>query len=179
MQAPGTLFHKHAQRYAGKSRNWGVVIPVIIGVCILFAVLSAAAGDGSRMYMPGALIVIPLTYLFQKHRYDHISFTIRKGANNNFTLTITNPDNERIERTIDEYSYWYAVDPKKSHGGQYETYFEIKAGQDTYYFKGEMNVVHPPKDWTESDVRMKLERGLIVMNGLEELAFKIDQGAAA
>jgi hypothetical protein len=178
MQPHGTSFNKHAQRYAGKSRNWAVVIPVIIGVCILFAIISVIAGSGSRIYMPGALIVIPLMYLFQKEKYDHITFMVRNEANNNFTFTIINPDNQRIERTIDEYSYWYAVDPQKSHGGQYESYFEIKSGQEAYYFKGEMNLIHPPKGWPESDVRLKHERGLILMNGLEELAFKIDQGAS-
>lgn len=178
MKPHEAIFNRHAQRFEGKSRNWAVTIPVIIVVCILFGIISAVAGDGSRVYMPGALIVIPLTYIFQKVKYDHITFAVRNGANNNFTITIINPNNERIERTIDEYSYWYAIDPQKSHGGQYESYFEIKSGHETFYFKGEMNLVHPPKGWTESDVRLKLERGLILMNGLEELAFKIDQGAA-
>lgn len=173
-----TIFDKYAQRFQGRTQNWALTIPVIVVVCILFAVISAAATGGTKMYMPGALIVLPIAWMLKRDKYEDITFFVRKGEGDNFSFGIVNSDRQQYENSLEEYSYWYACGPVNSKGSQFELYFEIKSPHETLYLKEVVTWDHPPKDWPISDVRIATRKETILINGLQELAYKIDQGTA-
>jgi hypothetical protein len=172
------IFEKYAHRYSGKTQNWAITIPMIILVCVLFAIVSILIGDGSRTYMPGALVIVPLTMLFRRDKLADITFFVYKGEGDNFSYAVREPNGHQQARPLDEYSYWYACGPVNGKGSQFELYFEIKSKNETIYLKEIIASDHPPKDWPVSDVRVKTEKNTILINGLQELAYKIDQGTA-
>lgn len=171
------IFNKPAQRVGVMAQNWAVTIPVVIVVCIVLAVISVVVTKGKGYYMPGALIIVPLTFLFRKRKDEDVLFHVRKTGAEDFTYIIVYPDGYQQQGILDQYSYWYAVDPAKPDSNKYELYFEIISQTQKLYFKDEIHANGPPEDWPESDVRVKTEKGIFLMNGLQELAFKIDQGS--
>ena len=85
------IFDKRAQRVGKVVQQWGITIAVVVMVCVLFALITLLIFDGKKSYMPGALIVIPLTWLFRNERIRIFSFTyvILAGAILLFVLLLS------------------------------------------------------------------------------------------
>jgi hypothetical protein len=169
-----TIFQRDAFRFKGSG--------TIKAIAVIFVLLSVGVvifTEGSKILVPGPLLIIIIIALNRKKK-DEIIFYVNKNEKNDYVFAYKLKNGTAVpEITIDEYEYWCVEGGTIPSGMKYTLIFMVNSSTGTYYFKEELELRRPPANWPKSKDKIGNDKGVLLVPDLQLLARMIDTGAVS